>query len=179
MTNERFAPGFNDRLQHIHESRHIKPADAGMSCPRCQARMVQGSSSVSVRAAIVALVRFGLASEGEVKVLKKGWKQYRQVTGCDLDGKSSGSTGDGMIGCEFPQELHGPMSAAGARSPVYRQAFWCAGPVTALHAPRWGGDARYVAGSRKRCAGRVAAAPARNRWKSPRIAPHLPLGYGA
>lgn len=78
-------------LQHIRESRHIQPADAGMLCPCCQAPMVQGSSSVSVRATISALTRFGLASEGEVKALEKGWKQYRQVTGCDLDGKPSGA----------------------------------------------------------------------------------------
>jgi hypothetical protein len=36
-----------------------------------------------------ALARFGVAAEAEVKALEKRWKKYRQVTGCDLDGKPS------------------------------------------------------------------------------------------
>ena len=76
-------------LQHIRASRHIEPANAGMLCPCCQAPMVQGSSSVSVRATILALARFGIASEAEAKELEKGWKKYRQATGCDPDGKPS------------------------------------------------------------------------------------------
>lgn len=74
-------------LQHIRASRHIELADASVLCPHCGAPMVQGSSNVSVRAAILALARFGIASEAEVTALEKRWKKYRQATGCDLDGK--------------------------------------------------------------------------------------------
>ena len=80
-------------LQHIRTSRHIKPADAGLLCPCCQAPMVQGSSSVSVRATILALARFGITSEAEVKALERRWKKYRQAKGCDWDGEPSSSGG--------------------------------------------------------------------------------------
>lgn len=49
--------------------------------------MVQGAASVSVRAAILALGRFGIAPEAEVKLLEKRWKKYRESTGCDRRGK--------------------------------------------------------------------------------------------
>jgi hypothetical protein len=84
----------DDMLQQIRASRHIEPADAGLLCPRCGAPMTQGSPGVSVRATILALERFGMASEAEVKALEKGWKKYRQAAGCDLDGKPSSSGGN-------------------------------------------------------------------------------------
>jgi len=48
--------------------------------------MVQGSATVSVRAAILALGRFRIASPAEVKLLEKRWDKYRASTGCDLCG---------------------------------------------------------------------------------------------
>jgi len=74
-------------LQHIRESRHIQPATASMLCPCCQAPMTQGSANVSVRATILALSRFGIAPEDDVKVLERRWNTSRQATGCDLHGK--------------------------------------------------------------------------------------------
>ena len=80
-------------LQHIRQSRHIRPANANLLCPCCGAPMTQGSASVSVRATILALARFGIAPEAEVKALERGWKKYRQATNCDLDGKPSPTGG--------------------------------------------------------------------------------------
>ncbi|MFI5395566.1 MAG: hypothetical protein ACHQ9S_08535 [Candidatus Binatia bacterium] len=80
-------------LQHIRTSRHIELANANMACPHCGAPVLQGSSNVSVRAAILALARFGVASEADVAALEKRWKKYRQATGCDLDGKPSAAGG--------------------------------------------------------------------------------------
>ena len=74
-------------LQHIRQSRNITPATASMRCPCCGGPMVQGAASVSVRATILALGRFGVAPEGDVKLLEKRWNRYRQSTGCDLHGK--------------------------------------------------------------------------------------------
>jgi hypothetical protein len=55
--------------------------------------MAQGSPSVSVRVTILALARFGIAPEAEVKSLEKRWKKYRQASGCDLHGKPSATGG--------------------------------------------------------------------------------------
>jgi hypothetical protein len=74
-------------LQHIRHSRNIKPATTSMSCPSCGGPMVQGAANVSVRATILALGRFGIAPEAEVKLLEKRWKKYRESTGCDRHGK--------------------------------------------------------------------------------------------
>jgi hypothetical protein len=48
--------------------------------------MVQGSASVSVRAASLALGRFRTAPQAEVKLLEKRCNKYRASTGCDLYG---------------------------------------------------------------------------------------------
>jgi hypothetical protein len=80
-------------LQHIRTSRHIEPANANLPCPCCGAPMTQGSPGVSVRAIILALARFGLASEAEVKALERGWKKHRQATNCDLNGKPGAAGG--------------------------------------------------------------------------------------
>ena len=74
-------------LQHIRHSRNITPATTSMLCPCCGGPMVQRAGSVSVRATILALGRFGIAPEAEVKLLEKRWKKYRESTGCDRHGK--------------------------------------------------------------------------------------------
>jgi hypothetical protein len=74
-------------LQHIRHSRNIRPVTTSMMCPCCGDPMVQGAARVSVRATILALGRFGIAPEAEVKLLEKRWKKYRESTACDLHGK--------------------------------------------------------------------------------------------
>jgi hypothetical protein len=74
-------------LKRIRESRNIMPAATSALCPRCESPMVQGAASVSVRATILALGRFGIAPEAEVTLLEKRWNKYRLATGCDLQGK--------------------------------------------------------------------------------------------
>ncbi len=81
-------------LQHLRAARHIKPAITAELCPRCQVPMIQSWSRVSVRATILALARFGIAPEAEVRALEKRWKQYRQATGCDLHGKPTATGGE-------------------------------------------------------------------------------------
>ena len=63
-------------LQTIRSERNILPAM--MSCPRCQARHRSAPPKVSVRAMILALGRFEIASAAEVKVLERQWKTYRR-----------------------------------------------------------------------------------------------------
>ena len=63
-------------LQTIRSERHIVPAM--MWCPHCHARHPSASPKVSVRAMILALGRFGMASASEVKTLERRWNTYRR-----------------------------------------------------------------------------------------------------
>ena len=63
-------------LQTIWSARHILPAM--MWCPHCQARHRSAPPKVSVRAIILALGRFGMASASEVKALERRWNTYRR-----------------------------------------------------------------------------------------------------
>ncbi len=63
-------------LQTIRSERHI--VSAMMWCPHCQARHPSAPPKVSVRAMILALGRFGMASASEVKVLERRWSTYRK-----------------------------------------------------------------------------------------------------
>ena len=63
-------------LQTMRSERHIVPAM--MWCPNCQARHPSAPPKVSVRAMIVALGRFGMASASEVKTFERRWNTYRR-----------------------------------------------------------------------------------------------------
>ena len=80
-----------DQLDHmlngIWDSRHLLPVTTLTLCPCCNEPIVQGSGGVSVRATILALNRFGIASADEVKLLEKTWAKHRRETGIDLNGK--------------------------------------------------------------------------------------------
>jgi hypothetical protein len=62
-------------LETMRSERHILPAM--MWCPHCQARHRSAPPKVSVRALILALGRFGMASASEVKALECRWNTYR------------------------------------------------------------------------------------------------------
>lgn len=72
-------------LQQIRTGRGILPPM--MWCRCCQTRRRAAPPRVSVRAAILALGRFEIAGEDEVKALEKGWAKLRKATGLDLRGK--------------------------------------------------------------------------------------------
>ena len=78
-------------LQQIRHTRHITLARTSTVCSCCGGPMVQGSASVSVRAAILALGRFRIAPQAEVKLLEKRWNKYRASTGCDVYGNKHAS----------------------------------------------------------------------------------------
>lgn len=63
-------------LQTIRTERHILPAM--MYCPRCQKRHRAAPPKVSVRAMILALARFEIAPQSEVKTLEKLWNKHRK-----------------------------------------------------------------------------------------------------
>ena len=72
-------------LQQIRTSRNIQPPT--MWCPECKAWTRQAPPRVSVRAAILALGRFKIAPDTEVKSLEKRWKGHRKANGLDRFGK--------------------------------------------------------------------------------------------
>ena len=74
-------------LMGIRHSRGFQPVMTSRLCPCCNEPMVQGAGGVSVRATILALNRFGIASADEVKLLEKTWSKHRRETGIDLNGK--------------------------------------------------------------------------------------------
>ena len=75
-------------LTGIRHSRDLQPVTTSTLCPCCNEPMVQGAGGVSVRATILALNRFGIASADEVKLLEKTWSKHRRETGIDLNGKT-------------------------------------------------------------------------------------------
>jgi hypothetical protein len=74
-------------LQQIRTFRNIKSPT--MWCPECKAWTRQAPPRVSVRATILALGRFKIAPDTEVKSLEKRWKGHRKENGLDRFGKSS------------------------------------------------------------------------------------------
>jgi hypothetical protein len=76
----------DDTLQHIRTSRNILPPM--MWCPHCRKRRRAAPPKVSVRATILALGRFQIASAEQTKALEKAWKKYRKTHHLDLYGHS-------------------------------------------------------------------------------------------
>jgi hypothetical protein len=74
-------------LQEMRTSRNIQPPS--MWCPVCNQRTQQAPPSVSVRAIILALGRFGIVAAAEVKSLEKRWAKHRKENSLDRNGKLS------------------------------------------------------------------------------------------
>ncbi len=74
-------------LQEIRSSRQIRLPT--MWCPACNERTQQAPPSVSVRALIFALGRFGIAPQAEVKSLEKRWAKHRKENSLDRNGRLS------------------------------------------------------------------------------------------
>ena len=74
-------------LQEIRTSRSIRTPT--MWCPVCKKQTQQAPPSVSVRAAILALGRFGIVAKPEVKSLEKRWAKHRKENSLDRNGKLS------------------------------------------------------------------------------------------
>jgi hypothetical protein len=75
-------------LQSIRSERGILPPL--MKCPSCGILDHAAPPRVSVRALILALGRFGVASAEEVRSLEKSWNRYRGNEQLDLYGEEAG-----------------------------------------------------------------------------------------
>ncbi len=72
-------------LQSIRTEREILPPM--MWCPTCQERHRSAPPKASVRATILAIGRFRIALEAEVKSLEKLWKKYMKEKGLNIYGR--------------------------------------------------------------------------------------------
>ena len=75
-------------LQSIRSERSILPPF--LKCPSCGTLDHAARPRVSVRALILALGRFGIASVQEARSLEKSWSQYRRDEQLDLYGQEAG-----------------------------------------------------------------------------------------
>ena len=75
-------------LQRIRSERGILPPV--MNCRSCGSTGHAAPPRVSVRALILSLVRFGIASVEEVRALEKLWNRYRRDEQLDLYGQEAG-----------------------------------------------------------------------------------------
>ena len=74
-------------LQEIRLDRGILPPT--MWCPVCKQQTRQAPPRVSVRALILALGRFGIVPQMEVKSLEKRWAKHRKENRFDRNGRPS------------------------------------------------------------------------------------------
>src|SRR6266849_671504 len=78
-------------LQRIRAEQGIVPPM--ILCPRCRKRVRSARPRVSLRAAILALGRFGIADRSMVKALEKKWKHYQGEKGLDIYGHTVAAGG--------------------------------------------------------------------------------------
>jgi len=72
------------QLEQIRASRGIRPPVS--TCPICGRTGPEAPRRVSVRAMLLALSRFSIASEDVVRRLEKSWAKYRAAESLDLEG---------------------------------------------------------------------------------------------
>jgi hypothetical protein len=72
-------------LQRIRTGRNIQTPI--ITCRRCGTTGRAAEPHVSVRALILALSRFGIASKDQARALEKAWAEYRKQQQLDIEGK--------------------------------------------------------------------------------------------
>jgi hypothetical protein len=79
----------NEQLQQIRVCRNIVPAT--VRCSHCGGEGIGASSTISIRAMILSVGRFGIQSPDEVRDIERAWKQHRAVADLDLHGVPNSS----------------------------------------------------------------------------------------
>jgi hypothetical protein len=93
-------------LKEIRFSRGIRPPT--MWCPVCNQHTQQAPPTVSVRALILALGRFGVIAAAQVKSLEKRWAKHCRENSLDRNGKPKQSVSTGSNLQEPNRHSHGP-----------------------------------------------------------------------
>jgi hypothetical protein len=76
----------DEMLRRMRTEKHL--CTPVIRCAKCGHVGEAAEPHVSVRALILSLGRFGIASAEEVKALEKSWSLYRKQKGLDLHGKA-------------------------------------------------------------------------------------------
>ncbi len=84
-------------LQGVRSERHIH--SSVLRCPQCGHVGDGAELHVSVRATILSLNRFCIATAGQSYALEKGWASYRKQNGLDFDVKSMASPPTQVASC--------------------------------------------------------------------------------
>jgi hypothetical protein len=74
----------DEMLRRIRTTRNIQTPI--IACRRCGTTTRAAEPRVSVRAMILAMARFGIASKDETRALEKAWAQYRKEHCLDIEG---------------------------------------------------------------------------------------------
>jgi hypothetical protein len=95
-------------LKDIRFSRGIRPPT--MWCPVCNRQTQQAPPSVSVRALVFALGRFGIVAAAEFKSLEKRWAKHRRENSLDRNGKPDPALSTGSDSQGPDRHSHDPIS---------------------------------------------------------------------
>src|ERR1700751_5664848 len=76
----------DETLRRIRASRNIQAPI--ITCRRCGMAGPAAEPRVSVRALILALARFEIASKDQTRTLEKAWAQYRKQHRLDIEGRN-------------------------------------------------------------------------------------------
>jgi len=76
----------DEMLHQIRTVGHIQTTI--ITCPKCGKTGPAAEPRVSVRAMILALVRFEIAPRDQAKALEKAWAKYREEHQLDIEGKA-------------------------------------------------------------------------------------------
>jgi hypothetical protein len=87
----------DEMLGRIRSTRHI--SNPVFKRPACGHIGRGADPHVSVRATILALVRFGVAARESARGLEKAWSAYRKTAGLDLYGHAATSEPTRLAGC--------------------------------------------------------------------------------
>jgi hypothetical protein len=80
----------DEMLHQIRTVGHIQTPI--ITCRKCGKTGHAAEPRVSVRAMILALARFEIASKDEAKVLEKAWAEYRKEHQLDIEGRALGNS---------------------------------------------------------------------------------------
>src|SRR5258708_16940908 len=98
-------------LQRIRTGRNIQTPI--VTCRRCGTTGPAAEPHVGVRALILAVARFGIASKDQTHPLEKAWAEYRKQHQLDVEGKEPLTCSAKLPALTIPSEVGPPPKFGG------------------------------------------------------------------